>query len=67
MWIIPLANGTNRYIYWSVNFSPAVIQQFENNLISINDLEMAGVLLGWLALEHPFNMYNVDFNATTHP
>lgn len=53
VWIIlPLANNTNRYIYWSVDFSLAVIQQFNNDIISINDLEMAGVLLGWLALKH---------------
>lgn len=53
VWIIPLANNTNYYIYWSVDFSPVVIQQFNNDIISINDLEMVGVLLGWLvALEH---------------
>ena len=52
VWIIPLANGTNRYIYWAVDFPQTVIDQFEADIISINDLEMAGVLLGWLALEH---------------
>ena len=52
VWIIPLADGSIRCIFWSVNFPPAVIKKFADNEISINDLEMAGVLLGWLALEH---------------
>ena len=52
VWIIPLENGTNCYIYWAVDFSPEVIQQFNDDIISINDLKIAGVLLGWLALEH---------------
>ena len=51
IWIIPLENGTNCYIYWAVDFSPEVIQQFNDDIISINDLKIAGVLLGWLALE----------------
>ena len=29
VWIIPLANGTNRYIYWAVDFPQTVIDQFE--------------------------------------
>ena len=52
VWIIPLANFTNRNVYWSVDFPPSIISQFDADLLSINDLEMAGVLLGWLALEH---------------
>ena len=52
VWIIPLANGKNRYVYWSVAFPATVVSQFDSDLLSINDLEMAGVFLGWLALEH---------------
>ena len=52
VWILPLEDNTYRYVFWSVDFSPEVVKAFENGEISINDLEMAGVLLGWLALEH---------------
>ena len=47
VWIIPEPNGTIQYIFWSIDFPPEVIRLFE----SINDLEMAGVLLVWLVLE----------------
>ena len=51
VWIIPGPNGTIRYIFWSIVFPPEVIRLFELHILSINDLEMAGVLLAWLVLE----------------
>ena len=52
VWILPTSNNTNRYIVWTVNFSTAITQKFDTNEITINDLELAGVFLGWLVLEH---------------
>ena len=52
VWILPEINGGHRYIFWTVAFTPEVINAFIKDVISINDLEMAGVLLGWLVLEH---------------
>ena len=52
VWIIPLTNGTNWYIYWAVDFPQTVVDQLNADIISINDLEMAGILLGWFTFEH---------------
>ena len=51
-WVIPKGDGSNRYIFWTVPFTPSIINLMESGNLSINDLEMAGVLLEWLALEH---------------
>lgn len=53
-WILPTTNPLlNRYVLWEqVIFPSDILVSFHVNCISINDLEMAGVLLGWLALEH---------------
>ena len=52
VWILPNQDGTNRYIFWTVNFTVQVIKDFETGDITINDLELAGVMLAWLTLEH---------------
>ena len=52
VWILPIQGPHNRYIMWTVNFPPEIIQAFNNGSITINDLELAGVVLGWLVLEH---------------
>ena len=52
VWIIPLTRSTNRYVFWSFQFPPEIIARFTTHEITINDLEMAGVLMQWLALEH---------------
>ena len=52
VWIIPQQDSTNRYLVWSIHFLSSVIKRFESNLLSINNLEMAGVLTHWLVLEH---------------
>ena len=52
VWIIPQMDGTVRFIVWTVPFPPDIIDLIEQNLLSINDLEMAAVLIGWLVLEH---------------
>ena len=51
VWIIPGPNGP-RYIFWTTPFTDEVVRAFTTGTISINDLEMAGILLGWLVLEH---------------
>ena len=51
VWIVPGPDGKPRYIFWSIEFAPEVVRQMEKHILSINDLEMAGVLLAWLALE----------------
>jgi hypothetical protein len=51
VWIIPHGNEV-RYIYWTCAFPSDITAQMETRELSINDLEMAGVLLEWLALEH---------------
>ena len=52
VWIIPQADGTVRFVVWTVPFPPDIIDLLDRGLISINDLEMAAVLIGWLILEH---------------
>ena len=52
VWIIPQANGTNLYIFWSFKFPPDIVKCLEAGLLSINDLELAGIVLHWLVLEH---------------
>ena len=52
IWILPTPTKRNRYVLWTVDFTPAIIQKFISHKITINDLELAGVLLGWLVLEH---------------
>ena len=52
VWIITLSDGTLLCIFWSYEFPPEIIKLLEEGIISINDLEMAGVLVGWLVLEH---------------
>ena len=52
VWIIPLSANSNRYIFWSIAFPEDIVKKFETHELSINDLEMAGVLLQWLVLEH---------------
>ena len=52
VWILPTPCKTNRFIVWTVNFTPEIIKKFNTHEITINDLELAGVLLGWLVLEH---------------
>ena len=51
VWILPGPKGTNRYILWSIDLSPDIIARMNTRKLSINDLEMAGVLLQWLVLE----------------
>ena len=50
VWILPGKNGP-RFIVWYVEFPPEILQLLEAGILSINDLEMAGVLLEWLVLE----------------
>ena len=54
VWILPLPppSTTNRYIVWSVDYPPDLIELFNKHIITINDLELAGVFLAWLVLEH---------------
>ena len=52
VWIIPQTNGTNLYFFWSIPFPEDIIARFEANLLSVNDLELAGVVLHWLVLKH---------------
>ena len=51
VWILPGPNGTPRYVFWSVDFPPEIVAKMATHDITINDLEMAGVLLEWLVLE----------------
>ena len=48
VWIPPGENNKPRYILWSIDFPPEVVRQMATHEISVNDLEMAGVLLAWL-------------------
>ena len=52
IWIITLSDGTLQCIFWSYEFPPEIITLLKEGIISINNLEMAGVLVGWLVLEH---------------
>ena len=52
VWIIPQENNTNRHVFWTCDFPADIILLFQNGLLSINDFEMAGILLEWLVLEH---------------
>ena len=52
VWIIPQADGSNLYFFWSIQFPQAIIDRFDTGLLSINDLELAGIVLHWLVLEH---------------
>ena len=52
VWIITLNDGTLRCIFWSYDFPPEIIELLKEGIISINDLEMVGVFIGWLVLEH---------------
>ncbi len=51
VWILSI-KGHMHFILWAVDFPPDLVADLDNQRISINDLEMAGVLLGWLALEY---------------
>ena len=51
VWILPGDDNKPRYIFWSVEFPPEVVRQMMLHEISVNDLEMAGVLLAWLVFE----------------
>ena len=51
VWLFHL-NGSTHRILWSVPFPPDIITKMETAELSINDLEMAGVFLGWLVLEY---------------
>ena len=53
VWILPGPKGP-RFIVWYVQFPPVILMLLEAGLLSINDLEMAGVLLEWLVLEAHF-------------
>ena len=46
--IIPLHEETNKFIVWNCDFLPDIVIIFEHGNISINDLEMEGVLLIWI-------------------
>ena len=53
VWIL-LGKDGPRFIVWYVEFPPEIIVLLAAAILSINDLEMAGVLLEWLVLEaHP--------------
>ena len=52
VWILTLNDGSLRCIFWSYTFPPEIVQLLDDRIISINDLEMAGILIGWLVLEH---------------
>ena len=52
VWIIPQADGTNLYFFWSIHFPQDIIDRFDSGLLSINNLELAGIILHWLVLEH---------------
>ena len=52
VWILPTTYGTPRFVFWNLDWPIEIITLFENSDLSINDLEMAGVLLEWLVLEH---------------
>ena len=73
-WITILPFSTPFYITWKFEWPTDII----NNLISdqnkqgnitINDLEMAGVLLAWLVLEKPaqyhLNIFIQEYSVTT--
>ena len=52
VWILPQTNGTCFYIFWTIKFPPDVVKRFETGILSVNDLELAGIVLHWLVLEH---------------
>ena len=52
VWIFTLTDGSLRCVLWSYTFPPDIVRLLEDEIISIKDLEMAGILLGWLVLEH---------------
>ena len=52
VWLITLSDGSLRCVVWTYTFPLEIVKLLEDGIISINDLEMAGILLGWLVLEH---------------
>jgi hypothetical protein len=52
VWILPTQGPHNRNVVWTVSFPPDIVLAFNKGNITINDLELAGVVLGWLILEH---------------
>jgi hypothetical protein len=54
VWILPSPppSQTVRYIVWTVPFPADIVQLFNTHTITINDLELTGVFLAWLTLEH---------------
>ncbi len=51
VWLFHLHGSTHR-ILWSIPFPADIVAKMEATELSINDLEMAGVFLGWLVLEY---------------
>jgi hypothetical protein len=45
VWILPHNKNNNRHVMWTVPFPTTIIEQFDKNKLSINDLEMAGILM----------------------
>ena len=53
-------------IVWRYKWPPEVVQQYEQGLITINDLEMAGLLLHYLLLEQLVPMKDTHTAAWTN-
>ena len=51
VWIIPLPSGHLRLIVWAIDIPDDLKDAFDENIVTINDFEMAGVLCAWLVLE----------------
>ena len=51
VWIIPTADGHLRLIVWTIDIPEDLQALFDNNILTINDFEMAGVLCVCLVLE----------------
>ena len=51
VWIIPQKSGKLRLIVWSIDIPEDLRLDFDKDIVTINDFEMAGVLCAWLVLE----------------
>ena len=51
VWIIH-PTAVPAYFFWTIAFPKEIVTRLSDHTLSINDLEMAGVFLGWLVLEY---------------
>ena len=51
VWVIPQHAEANKIIVWNYEFPPNIVLLLVQGTISINYLDMAGVILEWLAIE----------------